>query len=144
MLSLVARYVEPCYHGYGGTFEASVHFASAAHKEMMATHDEPTLDNIHCNLILSLYEVGHGNEQRAWFQLGTAGRLCQALGLLYETADREENDVVIETKRRTLWAWFALERLLTNGRDRPLITLEPRITTPLPSSLADFTIGRAS
>lgn len=62
MLSLVARYVEPCYHGYGGKFEAST---SAAHKEMMATHDEPTLDNIHCNLILSLYEVG--NEQRAWF-----------------------------------------------------------------------------
>ncbi|KAH7008871.1 fungal-specific transcription factor domain-containing protein [Ilyonectria destructans] len=144
VLSLVARVVEPCYRMYGGTIEASEHFASCARKEMSTMYDDITLTNVHCNLIMSLYELGHGNEQRAWLLLGIAARLCQSLGLLYETFDDDDDNATIETKRRTFWSWFCLERLLANGRDRPLLVSEPRVTTFLPSSQADFIVGRAN
>jgi hypothetical protein len=106
-------------------------------------YDELTLDNIHCNLLLSFHEIGHGNEPRAWFQLGVAGRLCQALGLLYDSPGDGLGEVDVEMRRRTFWSWFVLERLLVNGRDRPLITFEPCVTARLPTSAADFTVGRA-
>lgn len=142
MLSVVARFVQSCYDKYGGTIEASIHFANLARKEALAMSDEITLTNIHCQLILSVYELGHGNEHRAWLQLGVANRICQAMGLLYESSYSSDDAITAEIKRRTFWSCFAMERFLVNGRDRPLLEINPPPTAYLPTSASDFTVGR--
>ncbi|KAH8658150.1 hypothetical protein BX600DRAFT_63555 [Xylariales sp. PMI_506] len=141
-LSLVARFVEPCYHEYDGTIEASEHFAARAYQQMSAMYDQLTLTNVHCNLMLGLYEIGHGNEHQAWLRLGIASRICQTMALAFEISYSGDDFITAETKRRTFWSCYALERLLVNGRDRPLLVPSIPITTQLPTAIPDFVVGR--
>lgn len=143
MLSLVARFIQPCYQPYGGTTEASAHFGYLAREQLSRMHDDITLLNLHCNLFMTLYEFGHGDEHRAWLRVGVAKRLCQALGLLFDNGGDDPNGLSAEVNRRTYWTCFALERLLVNGRDRPLTDVSTcKTRTQLPGSMADFITGR--
>lgn len=129
---------------YGGTIEANEHFALLAREQVSKISDEISLLNLHCNIILSLYEFNHGHEHRAWLRIGIAARLCQALGIAFES---NYDDIVsvaeAETRRRTFWSVYVIERLLVNGHDRPLLQSSTPITVCLPASTADFTHGRS-
>jgi len=62
-------------------------------------------------------------------ELGTASQPSESL-------------VTLESKRRTLWCAFVIERLLANGRDRITILQMEQITTRLPQLDEDFIYGR--
>ncbi|KAH6672097.1 fungal-specific transcription factor domain-containing protein [Halenospora varia] len=144
ILTVVARFVEPCYKLYGGTVEASEHFAKLARASLQPMYDDITLLNMQCHLLLCIHSIGHGNEHQAWLRLGIAIRVAQALRLWSEDAYLEENTIDAETKRRTFWCCFVLDRLLANGNDRPMTFVASSITTRLPATSQDFLLGRTT
>jgi Fungal specific transcription factor domain len=111
---------------------------------MVQIYDEVTLLNLQCHLLLSIHSIGHGNEHRAWLQLGIAIRIAQALRLTDEDSYRDDNTADAEMKRRTFWCCFALDRLIANGKDRLLTFVPSSITTRLPATTTDFRLGRKS
>ncbi|KAG4443723.1 hypothetical protein IFR05_000812 [Cadophora sp. M221] len=142
VLALMARFIEPCFSIYNGTVEASEHFASLARTSMISTFDEISLLNMQCNLILCVHWTGHGDEHRAWFQLGVATRIAQSLRLPFEDSFSEDDVASTEIKRRTFWTCFTLDRLMANGGDRRLTFDISSITTRLPGTRSDFLLGR--
>jgi hypothetical protein len=128
------------------------YYEEAARRELGSFDEEPSLVAIQCCLILCIYEIGEGAEHRAWLRLGHAAKLAQLLQLHKQDANfglmdwgksAESNSAVInESKRRTFWCCFCLERLFANGRDRLATFAVEDITTPLPQSEEDFIYGR--
>lgn len=130
------------------------HYANLAKKELRSQYNDPTLITIQCCLILCVYEVGEGYEHQGWLRLGHAARLVQLLrlhkldselGLMdWGSSPKTYQDSTTESKRRTFWSCFCLERLLANGRDRIATFRAADITTQLPQSDEDFIFGRDS
>lgn len=135
------RFHEPFYTLYDGALEASERFAELARDEMRPTFDEVNLLNLQCYLILSLVEMGSGNEHRAWVQLGIAIRMVHVLRLSSETFERKDW-IDAEIKRRTFWCCFILDRLMSNGSDRPPSFDSKFITTLLPIQDSDLILGK--
>jgi hypothetical protein len=122
----------------------------------------PDLPQIQALLMLALHEWGDCDGLKSWALLGTAIRYAQLLGLHYESQfDSEplsktsgidqqtrtsnstsaEEFIAQETRRRTWWACFNLDRLLSTGKYRPQMIHVDDIRIQLPSSDKAFTFG---
>lgn len=127
------------------------YYADLARKELARTYEEPSLATIQCCLILCTYEIGEGSELRGWLRLCHAAKLAQlmqlhkldsSLGLMdWGRGATPVSPVLKETKRRTFWSCFCLERLLANGRDRIATFLPDDITTQFPQTEQNFIYG---
>jgi hypothetical protein len=111
---------------------------------MKNTFDDISLLNMQCNLLLCIHWTGQGDENRAWFQLGIATRIAQALRLSFEDSFRTDDVITAETKRRTFWCCFALDRLMANGSDRRLTFTISSISTRLPGPRSSFLLAEKS
>ncbi|KAJ9219217.1 putative C6 transcription factor [Paecilomyces variotii] len=130
----------------------------------------PDLTRIQALLMLALHEWGMCRGKSAWVYVGVAIRLGQAMGLSFElendltrdpnrspvfkaeadhfgVAKREEqkeqnsDDVIaLETKRRTFWACFIMDRCLSSGKYRPQMINVYDLDIQLPSDNA-FAFG---
>lgn len=86
--------------------------------------------------------MGCGQEHRAWILLGIAHRMVQILRLTSEDKFERKDLADAEIKRRTFWCCFILDKLISNGSDRPPSLDSKSITTLLPVSDHDFLLGR--
>lgn len=130
----------------------------------------PDLTRIQALLMLALHEWGMCRGKSAWLYVGMAVRLSQAMGLPFElenelpgrdgarlslTAEADHfgisrrvepkeqtsDDVIAqETKRRTFWACFTLDRCLSSGKYRPRMIRVKELGIQLPSDNA-FAFG---
>jgi hypothetical protein len=132
----------------------SDNYAELALKELGHSYEEPSLVVIQCCLMLSIHEIGQGSEYRGWLRLGHAARLAQLLRLHKQDSNMGLMDwgdaltptcsTTAESKRRTFWCCFCLERLLANGRDRIATFVPEDITTHFPQTDENFIYGRQS
>lgn len=130
----------------------------------------PELTRVQAFLMLALHEWGMCRTKSAWVYVGLAIRLSQAMGLPFELengylsrdsqqlvskpdmdhfgvtrpSERREHtsdDVIFqETKRRTFWACFVLDRCLSAGKYRPRMIQANDLNIQLPSDNA-FAFG---
>ncbi|KAL4958015.1 fungal-specific transcription factor domain-containing protein [Aspergillus filifer] len=130
----------------------------------------PDLTRIQALLMLALHEWGMCRGKSAWLYVGMAIRMSQAMGLPYELEndvfsrdaprspalkaeadmfgirrpeqkEQTADDVVAqETKRRTFWACFILDRSLSSGKYRPRMIRVKELDIQLPSDNA-FAFG---
>ncbi|KAI1612125.1 fungal-specific transcription factor domain-containing protein [Exophiala viscosa] len=142
ILALASRFHEPFYSLYKGTLEASEHFAELARAELATSFDDINILDLQCYLILALVEMGCGHEHRAWILLGVAIRMVHILRLMNEEKFERKDWADAESKRRSLWCCFILDKLISNGSDRPPAFDSASITTLLPAPDADFVLGR--
>lgn len=72
--------------------------------------------------MLGLFECEGFDVENGWMKIGTAIRMSQILGLGHEDEDESnaKDPVLSEARRRTFWSCFLLERLIGDGRDRPI------------------------
>ncbi|OKP12737.1 hypothetical protein PENSUB_1469 [Penicillium subrubescens] len=129
-------------------------YYNSARELLQNLSDDVSLQRIQTYLVLCVYEVGCGLESRAWIHLGNAIRMAQILrlpvmdkppspfdwGKPEQTGD--EDLLARELKRRTFWSCFFLDRLLSNGRDRPNGIQEQDICCDLPVSEEDLVFRR--
>ncbi|PKY02989.1 hypothetical protein P168DRAFT_297892 [Aspergillus campestris IBT 28561] len=130
----------------------------------------PDLTRVQALLMLALHEWGMCRGKSAWLYVGMAIRLAQALGLPWEleqdgvapaapaplqmeaelfglprrappAREPTADDIIAqETKRRTFWACFLLDRCLSSGRYRPRMIRVRELGIQLPSDNA-FAFG---
>ncbi|OJJ88167.1 putative C6 transcription factor [Aspergillus glaucus CBS 516.65] len=121
----------------------------------------PDLTRVQALLMLALHEWSMCRGKSAWLYVGMAIRMSQAMGLPFElenelpardgprspggfrTDPKEQtsDDVIAqETKRRTFWACFTLDRCLSSGKYRPRMIRAKKLGIQLPSDNA-FAFG---
>ncbi|KAL5338851.1 fungal-specific transcription factor domain-containing protein [Aspergillus crustosus] len=129
----------------------------------------PDLTRVQALLMLALHEWGMCRGKSAWLYVGMAIRLSQAMGLPFELEndvlsrdvpafkteaemfgiprgrseqkEQTSDDVIAqETKRRTFWACFILDRCLSSGKYRPRMIRVKELGIQLPSDNA-FAFG---
>lgn len=128
----------------------------------------PDLTRVQALLMLALHEWGMCRGKSAWLYVGMAVRLAQAMGLPFELEndvlsrdrpafkaetdhfgiprrvepkEQTSDDVIAqETKRRTFWACFTLDRCLSSGKYRPRMIRVKELDIQLPSDNA-FAFG---
>ncbi|PLN79594.1 fungal-specific transcription factor domain-domain-containing protein [Aspergillus taichungensis] len=130
----------------------------------------PDLTRVQALLMLALHEWGMCRGKSAWLYVGMAIRLAQAMGLPWEleqdgvapaapaplqveaelfglprrappAREPTADDIIAqETKRRTFWACFLLDRCLSSGRYRPRMIRVRELGIQLPSDNA-FAFG---
>ncbi|GAA5904966.1 hypothetical protein JCM5296_005692 [Sporobolomyces johnsonii] len=125
-------------------------------------HDtEVCLTHCQCFLLLSLYELTAGRDNSGWLKLGQAIRMAQILRLGFEDEvdypsaalggdargrqGGRQDPLKAETRRRTFWSCFLLDRTISDGNERPCGLKVPKIASlRMPGSDADFAAGRKS
>ena len=118
------------------------------------SRDIVSLPLIQTYLVLCVYEVGCGYESKAWMHLGSAIRMAQMLRLSvmdkppnpFDWGRREQTEnedrLASELQRRTFWSCYFLDRLLSNGRDRPSGIDDRDVFCHLPISEEDLIFRR--
>lgn len=154
----------PTLQAFHTTSPASQHFASVARHLLslrpppagpapVSAEPEPTLLRCQVLLLLGLYECTEGLERQGWTRVGEAIRMAQVLRLGFEDEEdstgrplvRDQLSEISEARRRTYWACFVLERLITDGKDRPCALRVPQSTwIRLPGPDADSGGARSS
>jgi hypothetical protein len=96
-----------------------------------------SLDFIHCRILLTFYEMGHGLHKAAYISLGASARTARALGLhrrkQWKETDTESDKLMWEEEKRAWWAITIMDRFISlcNG-DALLLTDDPQRSDPLP------------
>jgi hypothetical protein len=112
-----------------------------------ATEPDVSLLRCQCFLILGMFECTEdGAEQKGWMKIGTAIRMAQVLRLGFEDEDegvRATTDAYLsESRRRTYWSCFLLDRTLSDGKERPTSLRAPISSNlRLPGSDVDYLSG---
>ncbi|KAH8696116.1 fungal-specific transcription factor domain-containing protein [Talaromyces proteolyticus] len=162
VLALTARFHPSLvsYHSPAATKpnpSAASEFYAAALRHRLAGSDGlgfalPDLTRVQALLMLALHEWGMCRGKSAWVYVGIAIRLSQAMGLSYDLeneyavtrpsalkleADLSPDAVIAqETKRRTFWACFIMDRCLSSGKHRPRMLKVRELAIQLPSDNA--------
>lgn len=127
---------------------ASKYYGWHARNLLKEVFDTPTVQRIQSFTLLSSHEWGEGNNARSFLYIGIAARMALVLGLGNEQAEDPESSedlnvrqIVLESKRRTLWSVYMMDRCNSSGRQRsPAIRIED-ISIRLPSTENDFLFG---
>lgn len=130
---------------------ASKYFGWHARQLMKDVFDSPTVQRIQAFTLLSSHEWGEGNNSRSFLYIGIAARMALVLGLGNETNEQDDTitdnnirQIVIESKRRSIWSVYMMDRCNSSGRQRsPAIRIED-IKINLPSLENDFIFGNAN
>lgn len=104
---------------------------------------EPSLVRCQSYLLLGLYECTEGLDHSGWMKIGIAIRMAQILRLGFEDEDEMKvlltDPILSEARRRTFWSCFKLERLITDGKDRPVALQVPHNSSiKMPGSDLDY------
>lgn len=107
----------------------------------------PSLSLIQCFLIMAVYEWGEGIGYSAWMYAGIAARMAQ----VYRATKTSERDarplantnspVMSEVEIRTMWTYFAIDKMLSCGKQRPAMMMPEDIEVRMPQSEEDFIFG---
>lgn len=95
-----------------------------------------SLDVVHCRLLLTYYELGHGLHTAAYISIAACARSARALGLhrkSWRCTGSEANRLLMEEHKRAWWAVINLDRFVNMCNGDALFTSEdPESTDPLP------------
>ncbi|KAK6453591.1 fungal-specific transcription factor domain-containing protein [Scheffersomyces xylosifermentans] len=130
---------------------ASNYFGWHARNTLKEVFDSPTIQRVQALTILSSHEWGEGNVSRSFLYVGIAARMALVLGLgteerLMEKEEDEKLDesskfICIESKRRTMWAVYMMDRCNSSGRNRHSCIKLDDIDLRLPCTEKDFIFG---
>ncbi|KAH7325670.1 hypothetical protein B0I35DRAFT_420912 [Stachybotrys elegans] len=108
-----------------------------------------SLTRVQSNILIAVYEMGHGIFPAAYMTLASCAAQAIALGLHDDKApqilERPGNHAEWEERLRTFWMIRILDRYITAGGDRrPLFTEEARSDSHLPTDDDAWDHGHAS
>jgi transcription factor-like protein len=95
-----------------------------------------SLDLVHCRVLITFYEMGHGLHTAAYLSLAAVARAARVFGLhrkRWRAIGTESDSLNLEEEKRTWWAIVVMDRFLNlcNG-DALFVTEDPERMDPLP------------
>ncbi|KIE01755.1 zinc finger transcription factor 1, partial [Metarhizium majus ARSEF 297] len=138
---LCARYLSGAqakeYFGLQTGEEASHLYTPIARSLARATLDEPSVQNIQGNLVLSLSEFFDNEGSSHWMYAGTAIRMAQIMRLnkeYHQSHSLKDQEI----RRRTFWACVLVDKLLAYFLTKPAAICGVNISSPLPGTDASL------
>lgn len=127
---------------------ASKYFGWHARQLAKEVFDAPTIQRIQAFTLLSSHEWGEGNNSRSFLYTGIAARMALVLGLGKESEEEPEDGQIdhisLESKRRTIWSVYMMDKCNSSGRQRSLAIRIEEIAIRLPSLEHDFHFGNGN
>ncbi|KAI1365910.1 hypothetical protein F5Y08DRAFT_352330 [Xylaria arbuscula] len=147
-LRLIAILAVSCrYLGEDADQHRAEHVALLTRELQCRITAPPSLSLIQCFLIMAVYEWGEGIGYSAWMYAGIAARMAQ----VYRATKTSERDarplantnspVLSEVEIRTMWTYFAIDKMLSCGKQRPAMMMAEDIEVRMPQSEEDFVFG---
>lgn len=153
----------PEHRGPKMASNASKYFAWHARNRLKDVFDSPSIQRVQALTMLSSHEWGEINAGRSFSYIGLAARMALMMGMgspdgicyknndepmerfivkSFNTKDKENwASIILESKRRTLWSVYMMDRCISSGRNRsPAVKIE-EIDIPVPCSEQSFTFG---
>ena len=95
-----------------------------------------SLDLLHCRILITFYEMGHGRHTAAYLSVAACARMARVLGLhrkAWRNMSAGSDRLALEEEKRTWWAMAIMDRFicLCNG-DALFVTDDPERIDPLP------------
>lgn len=129
--------------------QASKYYGEQARHLLKEVFDEPTVQRIQALVLLSSHEWGEGNSARSFVYVGIAARMALILGLGAEVnlpdeggvLDENEQLIYRESRRRTIWSIYMMDRCNSSGRNRSPAIKVSDIEVNLPCEEGEFLFG---
>ncbi|KAL7811964.1 fungal-specific transcription factor domain-containing protein [Trichoderma gracile] len=107
-----------------------------------------TLLKLQANLLIAVYEMGHGIFPAAYVSMGCCVTQAMALGIHHREApqilEQPRTWIDWEERQRVWWLVVILERYITSvGDNRPLLSADPKTTSHLPVNDDAWDSGQA-
>ncbi|PQE32184.1 Zn2Cys6 transcriptional regulator protein [Rutstroemia sp. NJR-2017a WRK4] len=103
---------------------------------LLETKSNPYLDLMHCRVLVTFYEVGHGFHREAYVSLAGCARAGRGLGLHkkpWRNLDADSDRLALEEEKRTWWEIVLIDRFINlYNKDTFFVTGDPERTEPLP------------
>jgi hypothetical protein len=160
---LVAHHSPPSANRPSNPLIASQYYAAAAKARLAGNSGDglglPDGARIQALCMLALHDWGNCQGVKAWISLGVAVRYAQVLGLQYQNdlddqpnsrtsalefktfSAPQEEFVEQETRRRTFWSCYIMDRYMSSGKYRPQMLNVRDVRLQLPSSERSFLFG---
>ncbi|TGJ86168.1 hypothetical protein E0Z10_g2606 [Xylaria hypoxylon] len=96
---------------------------------------------------MAIYEWGEGIGYSAWMYAGIAARMAQVYRATKTQASERDSKattnspILSEVEIRTMWSYFAIDKLLSCGKQRPAMMKPEDIEVRMPQSEEDFAFG---
>ncbi|KAF7561193.1 hypothetical protein G7046_g2954 [Stylonectria norvegica] len=136
-LSVSSRYIDGA-----STASCQQHASLVTNELHKRITSAPGLCLIQTFLVLSLYDWGEGEGFNAWMHAGIASRMAQ--GLLSVGLPGSEKRSLSEVEKRTVWACFVMDKLLSCGKRRQAMFNLENMELSLPLNDAEFAFGPGS
>ena len=122
--------------GKATNMQSSLYFKVKNVITLLETTGDLSLDLVHCRVLVSFYEMGHGLHRAAYLSLAGCARAARVLGLhkkRWRDLQADSDKLALEEEKRTWWAIVLMDRFinLCNG-DAFFVTENPARTDPLP------------
>ncbi|KAJ8132832.1 hypothetical protein O1611_g793 [Lasiodiplodia mahajangana] len=147
-LRLIAILAVSCrYLGESADARRADHAALLTQELQCRITAPPSLSLIQCFLIMAIYEWGEGIGYSAWMYAGIAARMAQVYrATKTEMIERDSKatsntPILSEVEIRTMWTYFAIDKLLSCGKQRPAMMKPEDIEVRMPQSEEDFVFG---
>jgi hypothetical protein len=160
---LVVHHSPPSANRPSNPLIASQYYAAAAKARLAGNSGDglglPEGARIQALCMLALHDWGNCQGVKAWISLGVAVRYAQVLGLQYQLdlddqpnsrtsalaletfSAPQEEFVEQETRRRTFWSCYIMDRYMSSGKYRPQMLNVRDVRLQLPSSERSFLFG---
>jgi hypothetical protein len=125
------------------SINASRYFAYYSRLLLKDVFDTPSVQRVQSLILLSSHEWSEGNYSRSYLYIGIAARMGSILGMCSPSGVCYQNDTFIskESKRRTIWAVYMMDRCNSSGRNRNHAIKIEDIEVPLPCPEVNFQEG---
>jgi hypothetical protein len=122
--------------GKGTKMQSSLYFKVKNLISLLEATGDISLDLVHCRVLVTFYEMGHGLHRVAYISLAACARAARVLGLhrkRWRTLEIDSDRLALEEEKRTWWVIVLMDRFidLCNG-DALFVTEDPARTDPLP------------
>jgi hypothetical protein len=100
--------------------QSSLYFKVKNLITLLETTGDLSLDLVHCRVLVTFYEMGHGLHRAAYLSLAGCARAARVLGLhkkRWRDLEADSDKLVLEEEKRTWWAIVHMDRFinLCNG-----------------------------
>jgi hypothetical protein len=106
--------------------------------DILETSIEKSLDLLHCRLLITFYELGHGLDHAAYASIAVCARAARLLGIdkkpWHRPQAKTEDDMLsLEEKKRIWWSIVIMDRFIgLTSRDPMFVTDDAAVTDHLP------------
>jgi len=121
-------------------------FAAVATKMILQSFDFPSVEHVQAYILLALHMFGSCRGPKAWMYIGMAVRMAQEIGLhkidevpVGSQPTKVKSEAIFiqrETRRRTFWSCFLLDRYSSCAVGRPTLIDEDDCDVRLPCNEA--------